>query len=280
MIVVILNIMAESKQGGQGIRFTRTVIILKRIVMRFRKVIGLFYAAIVLLPACNKESTTADASAGTGKGGSLARFTISGNFLYLADYSMLRVFDISNPVNTAEKNSVPLSFGVETIFPYKDKLFIGATQGMYVFSIADPAKPVSLGSIMHLRSCDPVVANDTISYTTLQGTPRCGPAESGLYIYDIKTVTTPVLKKLLPLSTPYGLGLVDSVLFVCRGDNGLSAINVKDAADPKIMYTKKDGFYLDVIPYDSLLICYISAGILVYDASNTKNILKLGTVNY
>ena len=248
--------------------------------MQFRKIICLFCAAILFLVACDKESLSTDASSATGKGGSLARFTISGNFLYLADYSMLRVFDISNPLNTIEKAPVPVGFGVETIFPYKDKLFIGSTQGMYVFSLTDPAAPVKAGSITHVRSCDPVVANDTISYTTLQGNVNCGPAESGLYIYDIKTITTPVLKKLMPLSTPYGLGLMDSVIFICRGNNGLSAINVKNPTDPKIMYTKNDGFYMDVIPYNNLLICYINTGILIYDASDLQNIIRLGSVKY
>ena len=247
--------------------------------MVLKKITGLLSAALFLLAACDK-SITADTSAQTGKGGSLARFTIAGNFLYLADYAMLRVFDISRPAATVEKASVPLNFGVETIFPYKDRLFIGAMQGMYVFSIVEPAKPVAVGSIMHLRSCDPVVANDTISYTTLQGNVRCGPAQSGLYVYDIKTVTSPVLKKLLPLSTPYGLGLMDSVLFVCCGNNGLSAVNVSDPFNPKIMYTKKDAFYMDVIPYGNLLICYVNTGILIYDASNAANIVRLGFVKY
>jgi len=247
--------------------------------MRVKKITGLLSAILLLFAACDK-SATADTSAQAGTGGSLARFTIAGDFLYLADHAMLRIFDISSPTATVEKASVPLNFGVETIFPYKDKLFIGATLGMYVFSIADPAKPVALGSIIHLRSCDPVVANDTISYTTLQGDGRCGPAESGLYIYDIKTITSPVLKKLIPLSTPYGLGLMDTVLFVCRGNNGLSAINVKDPSNPKIMYTKNDGFYMDVIPYGNLLICYVNTGILIYDASRSTNIVRLGSVNY
>ena len=84
----------------------------------------------------------------------------------------------------------------------------------------------------------------------------------------------------MPLSTPYGLGLMDSVIFICRGNNGLSAINVKNPTDPKIMYTKNDGFYMDVIPYNNLLICYINTGILIYDASDLQNIIRLGSVKY
>jgi len=249
--------------------------------MHLRKIISLFCLFLVLLASCDKESaTTTDASNSTGTGGSLAKFTIAGNYLYLADFSYIRVFDISNPSNTVEKSPVYIGWGVETIFPYKDKLFIGSNSGMFIYSISNPSLPVKLGQAIHLRSCDPVVANDTVSYSTLQGNTRCGPAESGLYIYDIKTITTPVLKKLLPLSTPFGLGLADSVVFVCRGSNGLSAINVKDPADPKIMYTKTDAYYLDVIPYNNLLICYINTGIAIYDASDLRNIVKVGTLNY
>ena len=249
--------------------------------MYFQKTFIAFCLAIFLFTACDKETNSvADASSAPGTGGSLARFTISGNYLYLADYSSLKVFDISNPNSPVEKPPIPMGFVLETIFPYKDKLFIGSTQGMFIYSLANPAAPVKLGSVIHLRSCDPVIANDSVSYSTLQGGSPCGPAESGLYIYDIKNITTPVLKKLLPLSTPYGLGLKDSVVFVCRGSTGLTAIKVKDPANPIILYTKNDGTYIDVIPYDNMLICYVQTGIIIYDASDAGSIVKVGTVNY
>lgn len=233
----------------------------------------------LVFAACTKEGA-ASADSSSGKGGSLARFTIAGNYLYLADVSTLRVFDISNPSAPVEKPQVPVGFGVETIFPYKDNLFIGASAGMHIYSIADPAAPTKLGSVLHLRSCDPVVANDTISYVTLQGNARCGPAESGLYIYDIKNITNPNLIKLMSLSSPFGLGIVDSVVFVCRGNDGLTAVNVKKPSEPKIMYTKTDASYIDVIPYDNLLICYVNTGILIYNISDLINIYKAGAMVY
>ena len=249
--------------------------------MNFQNTLIASCLAICLFTGCNKDSSSADAnSASTGTGGSLARFTIAGNYLYLADYSSLKVFDISNPQAPVTKPEVPVGFNVETIFPYKDKLFIGSTQGMFIYSLANPAAPTKLGSVLHIRSCDPVVANDSVSYSTLQGGSRCGPAKSGLYVYNIKNITTPVLLKLLPLTTPFGLGLKDSVVFVCRGAAGLSAVKVKDPANPAVMYTKTDANYMDVIPYDNMLICYVTTGIVIYDASNPGNIVKVGTVNY
>jgi hypothetical protein len=248
--------------------------------MKFQSLIISICVSLFIIAACNKESASDASANSTGTGGSLARFTIAGNYLYLADHSSIKVFDISNPAAPVEHPPVPVAFNVETIFPYKDKLFIGSTTGMFIYSITNPAAPSKLGSAQHMRSCDPVVANDSVSFSTLQGGSACGPAESGLYIYDIKNITTPVLKKLLPLCTPYGLGLKDSVLFVCRGPNGLTAIKVKDPFKPAVMYTKTDGNYMDVIPYDNLLICYVKTGLIVYDATDPKNIVKVGLMNY
>jgi len=243
-----------------------------------KSIIG-FCFIIAFFTGCEKDGASKADPGSIGTGGSTARFTIVGNYLYVVDYGTLKTFDISNPNAPVAKPDIYLQGAVETIFPYKDKLFIGLMQGMYVYSLADPAAPVKLGSVMHLRSCDPVVANDSISYVTLQNGSNCGAAEPGLYIYDIKTIMTPTLKKMVLLSNPMGLGLADSVVFVCRLKDGLTAVNVKNPANPIVMYTKKDGEYMDVIPYNGLLICYVRTGIIIYDASDLKNITKLSTIS-
>lgn len=243
-------------------------------------------AVIFMMLACSKNSTNesgtgADSGGGnTGKGGSLAKFTISGNYLYIVDQSGLKVYDITNPLATKHTNEIQVGFGVETIFPFKDKLFIGSRDGMYIYSLEDPAKPVKLGEARHVRSCDPVVANDTVSYVTLRGGSPCGPAEDGLYIYDIKNLEKPVQKSFLSIGTPLGLGLQDTVVFVCREEAGLTAVNVKMPAYPKIMYTLTDASYKDVIPYDDLLICYTSTGLLLYDLTDLNNIEIVSNTKY
>ncbi len=239
---------------------------------------GVFLLLITI--GCTKDGNNAADSSGTGTGGSLARFTIAANHLYLADYNEVHVYDLANAADPTKKTTVNVGFGVETIYPYKDKLFIGSRDGMYIFSIANPSFPVKLGEARHVRSCDPVVANDTIAYVTLQGGSACGPAQDGLYVYNIKDITKPVQTSLFPISTPFGLGLKDSVVFVCRGSSGLSLVNVKDPYSPKLMYTIADGNFKDVIPYDDLLICYVSTGLLVYDISNLDQVKKVGEVNY
>ncbi len=247
--------------------------------MRFNKIL-LFVLSSALLAACSKETASADGASAGGKGGSLARFTVVGNYLYLADYNTLEVYDVTTPAAAVKVRSVPIGFGVETLFPYGDKLFIGAQEGMYIYSLAAPDNPQKLGEARHVRTCDPVVANDTTAYVTLRGSGTCGAATDGLYTYDIKTITAPVQKSLLPLSTPYGLGLQDTVVFVCRSTGGLTAVNVKNAGAPREMYTLKDGDYRDVIPYGDVLICYVRTGIILYDMKNLDSLVQLGTFKY
>jgi hypothetical protein len=152
--------------------------------------------------------------------------------------------------------------------------------GMYIYDLADPKLPKKLGEARHVRSCDPVVANDSVAYVTLRGSGNCGAATDGLYTYNISNLTAPVQKSLLPLSNPYGLGLKDTVVFVCRGADGLSVVNVKNAESPKLLYTLKESTYFDVIPYDDLLICYVRTGILLYDTRNVNQLVKLGSFYY
>ncbi len=235
---------------------------------------------VLLFAACSKDGTATDATATTGTGGSLARFTIAANHLYLADYWTLEVYDLGNPVNPVKKASLNVGFRVETIYPYMDKLFVGSTDGMFIYSITDPSNPVKLGEARHVRSCDPVVAKNNTAYVTLRGGSPCGPVQDGLYIYDISNITSPVQKSLLQVSSPLGLGIKDSVVFVCRGGSGMTLVNVKNPAAPKVMYTVTHGNYIDVIPYDNLLICYIATGLLIYDISNLGQIVKVGTISY
>src|SRR3954471_12778821 len=115
---------------------------------------------IIFLFACNKTTGDSAAFNSSGQGGSLARFTIAGNYLYTVDRQNLKVYDIANGSQPVFKSSVPVGFEIETIFPFKDKLFIGSTSVVHIFSIEDPALPKKLAEAISpsvMRRCDPVV---------------------------------------------------------------------------------------------------------------------------
>lgn len=229
----------------------------------------LLFVAVLVIIACEKTDMTA-ASTTTGKGGSLAKFTIIGNYLYGVSSHYLYTVDISNPSNPVKSGQAALNFDMETIYSYKNRLFIGSRTGLYIYSIDTPAVPRLIGEAKHGRSCDPVVANDSVSYSTLRGSSYCGPATSGLYVYDVKDLSNPVLKKTITMNDPLGLGMADSALYVCYTE-GLKVYSIKNAYDPVEIKTIPGADFSDVIPYDNILICWTYGGISLYDITNRLN---------
>ena len=238
-----------------------------------------------MLSGCDKGTSDAQSyngGGGTGTGGSLARFTIAGNYLYTVDATDLKVYDIADGANPVFKTTIPVGFEIETIFPFKDRLFVGSTSVVHIFSLADPARPEKLSEAISpevLRRCDPVVAKDTVAFATLRTNGACGGTQSILAVYDIRDIARPVQRASFPLSEPYGLGYSDTVLYVCDKDMGLSVFDIKDAFAPKMEKQLKDGDYIDVIPYGNTLICWIRNGMLLYDISDNKNPVLLTRIN-
>jgi hypothetical protein len=229
-------------------------------------IISIFTLSTLL--SCTKESMSADGGASTGAGGSTARFTIAGNYLYVVDNVSLKAFDLSN-TSPVFKSKTDVGINIETIFPYQDKLFIGSSSSMYIYSLANPSKPERLARAEYniRMSCDPVVARDSVAYATLRSTGRCGGVQSSLVVYNIKNISSPQLMNTHWLTGPYGLGLKNNSLYVCEGNYGLRVFNVTNAYNPvEVSEIRVNGtsFY-DVIPYGNVLIAQVNDGFILYD---------------
>lgn len=195
---------------------------------------------ILLIIGCSGDGTTSgsdqNASSG-GKGGSMARFTISGDHLYTVDDSNLKTFSLANasqPRYLKEKDK-NVGFGIETIFTMDTLLLIGAQDGMHIYNIKRPEFPQFLSTTTHIRSCDPVVASGNYAYVTLNSkNVGCGRGSNVLQVYDISDPRTPQLvKEERDLIGPYGLGVDGNKLFVC--DNGLKIYDVSNPTSPILM---------------------------------------------
>lgn len=240
-----------------------------KIIKAFFKTILPLMAIAGLFIACSKGDSLSPGNT-TGTGGSMARFTILGDYLYTVDNENLKVFNISNPSSPEFIKAVQIGFEIETIFPFKDKLFIGSKSAVYFFSVADPANPVKVSEAIEptiIRRCDPVVAKDSVAFATLNVSGPCGGSQSLLVVYNIKDLAHPVKMTVRNLSAPNGLGYKDSVLYVCD-NNKLTIFNIKEAWNPIVKSNLNDGIYKDVIPYGDLLICWTKRGMLIYNISN------------
>lgn len=184
--------------------------------------------------SANFDAATPSGSAGSngpdnvGQGGSLARFTISNGTLYAVDNNSLRVFDLSDAENPVFSDNVDLGWGIETIFPYEDKLFIGANNGMHIYSVASPTAPEKLSTFEHVLSCDPVVVANDKAYVTLWGGRDCGSVGDQLEVIDVSDATNPVSLQITPMNNSHGLGVAEGKLFLCAQWEGLKVFDLTD----------------------------------------------------
>jgi hypothetical protein len=234
----------------------------------FKKYYAFTLAITIIISACDSSSNEDyRGSDDVGKGGSTARFTICGDFLYTVNLYDMRVFSLADPANPAPFTKVNLGFGTETIYPRGDSLlFLGTQNGMYIYSIDNSGYPSQLSYFSHIRSCDPVVADNKYAYVTLNTIHyRCGRSTNELQIIDISNLNYPYLKKIYQMWGPKGLGIDGKTLFVC--DNGLKVYDITDVLNLKL----KQNFNIaanDVIPDNGNLLVIGDDGFYQYKYDN------------
>jgi hypothetical protein len=229
----------------------------------------------------NGSNTTLNAGANPGKGGSLARFTISNNRLYVLDNSFLEVVDISNQREMKQKGETQITWQAETLFPNNNNLFVGTQSGMIVFDLANPDSPVSISKLEHVRTCDPVVVEGDYAYVTLRNGNTCGGFTNQLDVINIKDIKKPVLQKTYLMTNPHGLGIDNGILFICDGADGLKIFDAKDVnkiTDNKLAHYDKLTTS-DIIPFQNVAMMIGEEGLYQYDYSDIKNIKLLSKLS-
>lgn len=230
---------------------------------------------LCLLASCAKDAGSDAPSPGSGIGGSTARFTLSGNTLYMVSNTALQAYDITSSSNPKTGSKTPLGFGVETIFPYKSNLFIGTQTGMHIYDITQPNSPKQVSLYTHIQSCDPVVAQGNYAYVTLRSGTNCrNLTANSLDVVDISNLGSPKLLKSYPMKNPHGLGVDGSLLFVGEGDYGLKVMDISNPADVREIQSFDTTKTYDVIPNQKRLIVTGPDGIYQYSYADLKQ-LKL-----
>jgi hypothetical protein len=203
-----------------------------------------------------------------GVGGSMARFTIVNDYLYAVSSSELYSISIIEPAVpqlTATKN---MGWNIETIYPFRDRLFIGSRTGMFVYSLANPAIPTQLSQFNHATSCDPVIADDNYAYVTLRAGTTCNGTINQLDVLDISNLSAPVLRKTVPMSNPYGLSKDGNLLFICDGKEGLKLYDATEPAAPQLTKHISGLETFDVIAFGGNAIVVAKDGLYQFTYSN------------
>lgn len=244
--------------------------------MKNFKKISLVLLGFLLAFGCQKSDGNTVSTIGIS--GSLARMIVVNDYLYVIDNKTLSTFNILDASNPILTDKLDLDFGIETLFPFANYIFVGSTDGMYVYDISNPAKPVEASSerLEHVTSCDPVVANEDYAYVTLNTqSPDCsnsGPVNE-LQIVDISNVLYPELVNIVQLKGPKGLGIDGSHLFICDADVGVIVFDLSiDPENPTVIDTLAGFVANDVIPDNGNLMVVSTDGLRQFNYTDINNI--------
>lgn len=220
-------------------------------------------------------STHPAAGVPVGISGSMARFALVNDHLYTAGNASLKVIGISTPQSPAVVRTVNLPWGIETIYPFKNNLFLGASAGMYIYGLQDPSNPVQVGTFTHVRSCDPVIAEDSIAYVTLRSGTFCQGFTNQLDVLDISQLQVPKLIRSYNLTNPRGLSKSGDLLFICDGNDGVKIFNAKDNRNLVQLKQLPMPEANDVIAYNNIALVIAGDGLYQYSYSNPADIKLL-----
>lgn len=220
----------------------------------------------------NVGSGSSKSAAPYGVGGSMARFAIANERLYTAGEQNLDVFNITNasdPVNIARKN---MGWNIETIYPFRNKLFIGSQTGMLIYNINNPDNPVKEGVFEHARVCDPVIADNQYAYVTLRSGAKCQGFTNQLDILNLTNLTNPTLLKTYQLTNPYGLSKDGNTLFICDGRDGLKIYNAANVSKLQMIKQIAGIETYDVIAFNGIALVVAKDGLYQFDYADLNNI--------
>ena len=223
----------------------------------------------------NSGSAEQKSSSPFGMGGSMARFTIVNTHLYTVSTSSLDVYSILTPQTPAFASKVQLGWGIETIYPFKNKLFIGSNTGMFIFDVSNPSQPSKQGEFNHVRTCDPVIAEDKYAYVTLRSGTGCPGSTNQLDVLDITNLSQPSLVKSYSMTNPHGLSKDGDLLFICDGKDGLKIYNAANAGNISLLKQVTGPDTFDVIAWNGVAIVSATDGLYQYDYSDVNNIKLL-----
>lgn len=230
-------------------------------------------------------NTSTNSSGQVGTGGSYAKIQINNNALYLVEDNLLKIFDITQPLQTAFDKDVYMNSWMagrlETLFKQGDNLFVGSTAGVHILDASDEFNPEYKGVFSHATACDPVVVSGNTAYVTLRSGTNCNATiQDQVDVLDVSDITNPTLLSTYFMPQPLGVGVKDNSLFVCSGDNNLYIFDATNSNQLLLKNKIAIQDVYDVIPLNSHLIVVGKNKILQYNYTNDFSLTPISTVNF
>lgn len=220
-------------------------------------------------------ASSSTSQSATGTAGSEAVMTVVGDYLYaIPEEHTVGVVHIADSTNPAIVQTAAGGYDLETMFPVRGNLLVGSKEGVFIYSISNPAQPSEVGEFKHGTACDPVIANSSEAFVTLRSGTYCGGSANELDVLSAQDLSNTNLIASYPMTAPTGLCLDGSLLFVCDS----TVVKVFDASDPadlKLLSSVPVNSPADVIAGNHVLLVVASDGLYQFDYTDPGRITEL-----
>jgi hypothetical protein len=228
----------------------------------------------------DSTSPTANGGGSQGVNGSMSSFALYSNYLYSVMNSQMSIIALGGEQPAVVQNDIYIGYNVETLFNYKNAMFMGTPTGMLIYSLEKPTEPKYCSLVQHVYGCDPVVVEDDLAYVTVHSGNACGQNNNQLIIINVEDFYHPQEIVAYQMTHPKGLGIDSKTLFVC--DDGLKIFRADNPqtimANPLAHFSAMKGY--DVIPFENTLMMIAEDGIYQYDYSDLQNITLISKLAF
>jgi len=184
--------------------------------------------------------------------GTVNRIAHNNDHVYVIGLHKLTVIDDTN-ADMNKVGSQGLGDETETIFSYKNNLFLGSRSSMSIYDASNPTVVTESYRFDHATSCDPVLPTDDVAYISLRTADfsACPGNINALIVLDIENLDSPKEVAEIEMQSPYGMTIFDDQLFVGEGVNGLKIFDVSNRQNPILISDDKSVEAYDVIKHPS-----------------------------
>lgn len=148
----------------------------------------------------------------------MVRFIFVQDYLYVVDEYWLYVFGLFVIFEFEKINVVDIGWGIEIIFFYGDKLFIGVVNGMYIFDNSVFIVLEQLLVFCYVIVCDFVFVDGNIVYVMFWNGMECEIFINQFDVVDVINLIDLVLINSFSMYNLYGLFKFYNVLYICENE--------------------------------------------------------------
>lgn len=232
-----------------------------------------------------KSSIPSSFAGSSNASGTTNRITAVDDYAYMIGDNKMYIINLNDNSQSSSISNL-YEWDLETIIHDSGNLYIGKARGMTVLDLSDPVNPRKIKEYIHEVACDPVLPHGNIAYVTLrsQGTV-CQGDEDMLHVVDLNSLTSEsglkAIKK-INMDSPYGMSIINNLLFVGEGQNGLKVFDISVPKSP-VMLAEHDNIQAyDVIAHPSLDLLLVTGqnGLEQYEYDVDMNLSILSSVNF